>query len=158
MGDVWIYTCASKTAPTDKTLHNDVTTTGKPPSGPPVSATASADVPLLAPAQAVEPLLPGVARLRGPTGCIAARTHVLNVSGSRIARVSFYLDGRYVGTRTKADRGKLFTMTVRGAKLRRGSHTVMAKITYLPGSNPQTRTLTLSFARCARAVTPKFTG
>jgi hypothetical protein len=35
---------------------------------------------------------------------------------------------------------------------------VLAKVTYQPDTNPQSRTLTLAFARCARAVTPKFTG
>ena len=155
-GDRWIYVCSAHTAAGDTTLHNDATVTGTPPSGPNVTATASADVPLLG--QGVEPLLPGVARLRGPTGCISSRTHTLTVRGSRIARVSFYLDGRYIGTRTRPNRGTAYTVTVRGAKLRRGSHLVTARITYQAGSNPPTRTLQLAFARCARAVTPKFTG
>src|SRR3954469_18743239 len=90
-GDTWIYTCTSHTAAGDTTLHNTVTTTGKPPSGPPVSANGSADVPLVAPAQQVEPLLPGVSRLRGPSGCIAARAQVLRVSGSRVARGAVFL-------------------------------------------------------------------
>jgi hypothetical protein len=96
--------------------------------------------------------------LRGPTGCVSSRTHVLTVRGQRIARVSFYLDGRYIGTRTRPNKGTTYTVTIRGRKLRRGSHLVTARITYLAGSNPQTRTLQLAFARCARAVTPKFTG
>ena len=155
-GDTWTYGCSSHTAPTDTTLHNDSTVTGTPPSGPNVTATASADVPLLG--QGVLPLLPGVARLRGPTGCISSATHVLTVRGSRIARVTFYVDGRYIGTRTKPNRGTAYTVTVRGSRLRRGSHVVTARVTYVPGTNPSSRILRLSFARCARAVTPKFTG
>ena len=155
-GDTWNYTCSAHTATTDTTLHNDATVTGTPPSGPNVTATAAADVPLLG--QGVEPLLPATSRLRGPSGCVSSRTHVLTVRGTRIARVSFYLDGRYIGTRTRPNRGTAYTVTVRGSKLRRGSHLVTARITYVAGSNPQSRTLQLAFARCARAVTPKFTG
>ena len=54
--------------------------------------------------------------------------------------------------------GTAYTVTVRGSKLRRGSHLVTARITYQAETNPRTRTLQLAFARCARAVTPKFTG
>jgi hypothetical protein len=154
--DSWTYACSSHTAATDTTLHNDATVTGTPPSGPNVTATAAADVPLLG--QGVAPLLPGVARLRGPTGCISSRSHVLTVRGSRIARVSFYVDGRYVGTRTKPNRGTAYTVTVRGSRLSRGSHVVTARVTYVADTNPRTKILRLSFARCARAVTPKFTG
>jgi hypothetical protein len=157
-GDVWVYTCASHTAVTDTTLHNVVTTCAQSPASQQVCATDDADVTLIAPAQQVEPLLPGVARLRGPSGCISRSTHVLRVTGSRIARVSFYVDGKYVGTRTKPNSGSAYTVTVRGAKLRRGSHRVVARVTYQAGTTPQSRTLNLTFARCARALTPKFTG
>jgi hypothetical protein len=137
-------------------VHNVGSVCGLPDQGPTVCDEDDADTVLAQ--QAVAPILPGVSRLRGPTGCIAARTHVLTVSGSRIARVSFYIDGRYVGTRTKPNRGSAYTLTVRGAKLRRGSHRVTARVTYQADTNPRTKTLTLAFARCARAVTPKFTG
>ena len=154
--ETWSYTCSVPTAAGQTFVHNVGCVAGVTAAGQTASACDDADTTLAN--QSVLPLLPGVARLRGPTGCIAARTHVLTVTGSRILRVSFYLDGRYIGTRTKPNRGSTFTMTIRGAKLRVGSHVVLAKVTYRPGSNPQTRTLTLAFARCARAVTPKFTG
>jgi hypothetical protein len=83
---------------------------------------------------------------------------VLTVRGKRIARVSFYIDGRYVGTRTRPNRGSAYTVTVRGSRLRTGAHRVVARVTYKADTNPRTRTLTLAFARCARAVQPKFTG
>ena len=69
------------------------------------------------PQQAVEPLLPGASSLRGPTGCIADPHPGADGSpASRIARVSFYLDGRYVGTRTKPNSGHAYTLTVRGPR------------------------------------------
>jgi len=155
-GETWTYTCSVPTAAGQTNVHNVGNVCGLPDSGATVCDDDFADTVLAQ--QAVEPLLPGVARLRGPTGCIAARTHVLSVTGSRIARVSFFLDGRYIGTRTKANRGSTYTLTIRGAKLRRGSHRVTARVTYQAGTNPTTKTLNLTFARCARAVTPKFTG
>ncbi len=155
-GDTWIYTCSAHTAVGDTTLHNDSVVTGNPPSGPPVSATAAADVPLFG--QNVAGLLPGASRLRGPTGCVSSARHTITVRGTRIARVSFYIDGRYIGTRTRPNRGSAYTLTVRGNRYRRGAHKVVARVTYAASTVPATRTHTLAFARCARAVTPKFTG
>jgi hypothetical protein len=155
-GDTWIYTCTSHTASSDTVLHNVSTTTGTPPSGPPVSATATADVPLLQ--QGILPLLPGAARLHGPTGCISRARHRVSVTGSRIAKVSFYLDGRYVGTRTRPNHGNRYTLNIRGSKLGRGVHRVRARITFAADTTPQTKVVRLAFARCARSVRPKFTG
>jgi hypothetical protein len=157
-GDRWTYTCSVATQPGQTAVHNTGNVTGTDTNNNPASASDTADTVLNQPAQGVAPLLPGSSQLRGPTGCISSRTHVLTVRGQRIARVSFYIDGRYVGTRTKPNRGTAFTVTVRGSRLRRGSHSVVARITYQGETTPQTRTLMLAFARCARAVTPKFTG
>jgi hypothetical protein len=132
--------------------------TGTDVNGHPATASDTADTILSQPAQGVLPLLPGVARLSGPTGCVSSASHVLAVRGQRIARVSFYVDGRYVGTRTKPNRGTAFTVTVKGSKLRNGAHRVVARVTYVADTAPHTKTLTLAFAKCARAVTPKFTG
>jgi hypothetical protein len=157
-GDRWTYMCSVTTQLGQTSVHNTGNVTGTDVNGKSAFASDVADTVLSQPAQGVEPLLPGSARLRGPTGCISSRAHVLTVRGSRIARVSFYVDGRYVGTRTRPNRGTAYTVTVRGSRLRTGSHRVVARVTYVAGTNPQTRTLTLAFARCARAVTPKFTG
>ena len=157
-GDRWTYTCSVATQLGQSAVHNTGTVTGTDTNNNPASASDTADTVLNQPAQGVAPLLPGSAQLRGPTGCISSRSHVLTVRGQRIARVSFYVDGRYVGTRTRPNSGTAYTVTVRGSRLRRGSHNVVARITYQADSTPKTRTLQLAFARCARAVTPKFTG
>jgi hypothetical protein len=157
-GDRWTYTCSVLTQLGQTSVHNTGNVTGTDTNGNPASASDTADTVLAQPAAGVAPLLAGTSRLRGPTGCISSRTHVLTVRGSRIARVSFYLDGRYIGTRTRPNRGSAYTVTVRGSRLRAGSHMVVARVTYQAETNPRTRTLTLAFARCARAVTPKFTG
>ncbi len=157
-GDRWSYVCSVNTVLGQAAIHNIGNVTGTDTNGNPASASDPADTVLSQPALGVEPLLPGVARLSGPTGCISSRSHTLAVRGSRIARVSFYVDGRYVGTRTRPNRGTAYTVTVKGSKLRTGAHRVVAKVTYRAETNPRSRTLTLAFARCARAVTPKFTG
>jgi hypothetical protein len=157
-GDSWTYTCSVTTQLGQDAIHNTGNVTGTDTNGRQASASDTADTVLNQPASGVAPLLPGVARLRGPTGCISNATHVLTVRGKRIARVSFYVDGRYVGTRTKPNSGSAYTVTVRGSRLRTGAHRVIARVTYLPDTNPRSKTLTLAFARCARAVTPKFTG
>jgi hypothetical protein len=157
-GDSWSYTCSVATQLGQDAIHNTGDVTGTDTNGNPASASDTADTVLNQPASGVAPLLPGVARLRGPTGCVSNASHVLTVRGKRIARVSFYIDGRYVGTRTKPNRGAAYTVTVRGSRLRKGAHRVVARVTYTPDTNPRTRTLTLAFARCARAVQPKFTG
>jgi len=157
-GDSWTYSCSVATQLGQTSVHNTGNVTGTDTNGRPASASDTADTVLNQPAQGVAPLLAGTARLRGPTGCISSRTHTLTVRGTRIARVSFYIDGRYVGTRTRPNRGSAYTVTVKGSRLRVGGHQVVARITYRADTNPRTRTLTLAFARCARAVTPKFTG
>jgi hypothetical protein len=157
-GDRWNYTCSVATQLGQNAVHNTGTVTGTDTNNNPASASDTADTVLEQPAAGVAPLLPGTARLRGPVGCVSSRAHVLSVRGQRIARVSFYIDGRYVGTRTRPNRGTAYTVTVRGSRLRRGSHSVVARITYQAETTPHTRTLMLAFARCARAVTPKFTG
>src|SRR4051812_3470130 len=155
-GDVWTYTCSAHTATTDTTLHNDASVAGTAPSGATVSAVAASDVPLFG--QTVAPLLPGSARLRGPSGCVARASRVVAVTGRRIARVSFSLDGRHVGTRHYPNRGSAFTMTVRASRLRVGAHRVTARVTFRAHTSPARRTLHLTIARCASVVKPTFTG
>ena len=155
-GDVWTYTCSAHTAATEARLHNEALVAGTTPSGATVTAVAAADVPLLR--QGVEPLLAGAARLSGPSGCISRAARRVVVRGTRIRRVSFSLDGRHVGTRDHPNRGSAYTMTVRGSRLRMGAHRIVAKVTFKANTNPRTRTLRLSLARCAATVRPTFTG
>jgi len=155
-GDVWTFVCSAHTATSDSNLHNDASVTGTAPSGATVNAVAATDVPLFT--QAVEPLLPGSARLRGPSGCIASTLRLVSVTGRRIKSVAFSLDGRHVGTRDHPNRGSAYTMKLRGNRLRVGAHRVTARVTFKGNTNPGQRTLHLSVARCAVKVKPTFTG
>ena len=160
-GESWSYTCSVPTAAGQTAIHNVATVTAHDVFGRTVNDNDPADTQLIQPAQPqqqVLPLLPGSARLRGPAGCLAGGPHKLVVTGRRIARVKFYLDGKLVATKTKADSHRRFTYTVNRKRLRTGIHTVVARVTYLPDTVGGKRTFKRTFAKCAKALKPVFTG
>lgn len=91
----------------------------------------------------------GIAR-RGANGPCIRRSFVAKVTGRRIARVVFSLDGRRVRKDTRAP----FSARIRTA--RSGTHRVTARVTFLSDSRTAARTLSFRFRRCAAAV--RFTG
>ena len=101
----------------------------------------------------------GAARLRGPTRCVARKFHAM-VLGRQIARVRFYIDGKLVSTRTRANGpGGSFRLQVDPAKYGAGKHRVVARITFRASANTSSSTRTFTFRRCSRsAVAPGFTG
>jgi len=157
-GDHWFYMCSVQTAAGQTSIHNVATATGNDGVHPPVSDDDPADTTLIQPQIAVEPLLPGSARLRGPAGCLASGPHKMVLTGRRISRVKYYLDGKLVATKTKADKLGRFTYTVNRKNLRTGVHTITARVTYLPNTTGGTKTFRRTFAKCARALKPAFTG
>jgi hypothetical protein len=95
------------------------------------------------------------ARLLAPTGC-AARTFSASVRGAGIAKVVFTLDGRKVKTVRSGGR---FVARVNPQRLRIGVHRLVATVQFTASSHAKTRTLRVSFQRCAkRLVSPRFTG
>jgi Prealbumin-like fold domain len=103
-------------------------------------------------------IVSGTARLRGPSGCTRSPFKA-KVSGRRIARVTFWLDGKQV-KRVVAKRGQTaFALKVNPRKVARGVHRVTARVVFAASSQTAPRTLRLSFQRCARqVVTPQFAG
>ena len=161
-GDHWFYMCSVQTALGQTAINNIATATGTVP-GPNGTTTTvqdddPADTVLIQPQIAVEPLLPGSAALRGPAGCLAGGPHKMVLTGRRIAKVVFLLDGKKRATRTKADSKGRFTFTVNRKNLRTGVHTIQAKVTYLANTAGGTKTFKRTFAKCARALKPAFTG
>jgi hypothetical protein len=124
------------------------------------SATDVDDFPTELAAQDVLPsnVVKGTARLSGPSGCVK-KPFRATVRGRRIAAVTFYVDGKKRATvRAKAGQ-RTFKYTVRPSGLGRGVHRVTARVRFAAASETKTRTLRLSFQRCARqVVTPRFTG
>ena len=102
-----------------------------------------------------ERILSGRARLRGPSGCVH-RAFRARVSGRSIRSVAFYVDGKLV---KKFGQGARYSVKVRPARLGFGRHRVVARVKFARRSGTRTRTLRLTFRRCARqTVTPRFTG
>lgn len=91
---------------------------------------------------------PAAARAIRAGRCVAGAFRAA-VTGRRIARVVFALDGRPL----KADGRAPFDVRVRTVP---GRHRLIARVTFAPASGTRPRTLTLRFTRCSPA--PTFTG
>jgi hypothetical protein len=158
-GDSWTYSCSAETAGLQPgTFVNRATVTGTYGNGRRVSDVD--DFPTDLAAQAVIPgkVVKGTARLSGPSGCVK-KPFDATVRGRRIAKVTFYVDGRKVATRNAKPGQRAFRYKVRAGDLGRGVHRVTARVQFVAASETKSRTLRLSFQRCARqVVTPRFTG
>ena len=105
-----------------------------------------------------ERIVPGAARLLGPTGCRGSAFRV-RVAGTKVARVVFTLDGRRVSTLTKPNFRGQFALRINPRRLKVGVHRLRVVATFERGSGTRPKTMRLSFQRCARALqAPRFTG
>ena len=145
VGDAWTYSCQVQTkagqtevvntATVKGTDENDRTATDEdtftttlaqppvPPVEPPAEPRAAEPVaaPQPQPQIVVAPaaVVSGTAKLRGLNGC-PTRTVTASVTGRRIVRVTWYLDGKRIAVSTKADAMGRWTVPVR-PKLRYGA-------------------------------------
>jgi hypothetical protein len=150
-GDAWECTITNtrKTQPTPPTEPP----TNTPPVTPPQNA--------VAPQIKVSParVSAGSANLRGPSGCPTTNVVAATVSGKRIVKVTFYLDGKKVKTLTKPNKGGRWTLPMNVRRMAYGSHRLQAKVQFSKASGTKAKTLRLSFSRCGGAAAqPKFTG
>ena len=126
------------------------------------SVTPPPPAPVATPAGAVEAaraVAPGRARIAGARTC-PVRAFSVRVTGRSIRRVTFTVDGRRVGTVTRADRLGRWQMRIDPRRLRAGTHRVVARVQFVSGAGPA-RTLRTSFRICARPAAqtaPSFTG
>jgi hypothetical protein len=86
-----------------------------------------------------------IARL-GVRGPCVSRSFAAVVTGKSISRVAFSLDGRRVGTVSRAP------FRTRLAPSAAGRHTVTARVTFLGDSGTRARTLSFQFVRCPPRV------
>ena len=159
-GDTWTYTCTAQTAGQPAgTFVNTANVSGKDFLGKTVTDTD--DFPTVLEAQAVIPetIVNGTARLRGPSGCVRGPFKA-TVRGSRIARVTFFVDGkRFKRISAPNGEGSRFTVSINPRGRGFGVHRVTARVEFAAASQTQTRTLRLSFQRCRKQVVkPRFTG
>ena len=81
------------------------------------------------------------------------------VSGRRIVKVTFYVDGKKVKTLTKADRNGRWVLPMNVKRFAFGTHRVRVVVQFAKSSQTKAKTLRLSFNRChSAAVRPQFTG
>ena len=160
-GDTWTYTCTAQTAGQPAgTFVNTANVAGKDVNGR--DATDTDDFPTVLQAIAVLPepeIVNGSARLRGPSGCVRGPFKA-TVRGSRIARVTFFVDGkRFKRITAPNGEGARFTVSINPRGRGFGVHRVTARVEFAAASQTSTRTLRLSFQRCKRQVVkPRFTG
>ena len=157
-GDVWTYTCSLQTAAGDTNVENHATVEGTDELGQVVAAADAATTVLGTQVVLGERVTPGAARLLGPSGC-ASKVFSARIRGSKIATVTFVLDGK-VAKRVKNTTGaKVIAFRVNPKKLRIGVHRLVVNVTFQAGSNTKPKTLRLSFQRCGKKlVAPRFTG
>jgi hypothetical protein len=102
---------------------------------------------------------PGSASLRGPSGCPTTSAVAATVSGRRIVKVTFYVDGKKVKTLTKANRDGRWVLPMNVKRFAFGTHRVRVTVQFARSSQTKAKTLRLSFSRCHSAVVkPQFTG
>jgi len=105
-----------------------------------------------------ETVVNGTARLRGPSGCVK-KPFTATVRGTRIAQVTFFVDGKRFKRLTAPTAGTRYTVKINPRGRSFGVHRVTAKVEFVAESQTATRTLRLSFQRCKKqTVKPRFTG
>ncbi|HKH17342.1 MAG TPA: SdrD B-like domain-containing protein [Solirubrobacteraceae bacterium] len=159
-GDNWTYVCSHATAAGQTSFLNTAKVTGKDRNGRDVSD--SDDFPTTLSQQQVLPqpaIVSGAARLRGPSGCIRG-PFTATVRGSRIARVTFFVDGkRFKRINAAGGEGTKFTVKINPKGRGFGVHRVTARVVFAAAAQTSARTLRLSFQRCRKQVVrPRFTG
>ena len=174
-GDTWTYTCkmattvgqtmAENCAKATGTNADDKSATAEDCASVPLTTTPPENPPATPPSSTPETpsggVLPesiasGLARLRGPSGCVKTAFRA-RVSGRSIASVAFYVDGKLV-KRINQQRTS-YTVKVKPSSYGFGRHRVIARVRFVEGSGTPARRLPLTFRRCAQgAVAPRFTG
>jgi prealbumin domain-containing protein len=102
----------------------------------------------------------GSATLSGPRSCPRTKVVAATVTGKRIVKVTFFIEGKPVKTLTKANgKNGSWTLSIKVSRLGYGTHSVKVQVEFAASSTTKTKTLRMSFSRCRQhGVTPKFTG
>ena len=137
-------------------MTNVATVTGTDPNGRTVTDTDQIVTNLAA--QLPDNPVNGTARLRGPSGCVK-QSFKATVRGTRIAQVTFFIDGKRYKRLTAPTAGNRWQVTINPRGRSFGVHRVTARVRFAAESETASRTLRLSFQRCKRqTVRPRFTG
>jgi hypothetical protein len=157
-GDNWTYACSHQTTAAGGSSYlNTATVNGTDRNAHGVSDTDN--LPTALGQRLPETIVSGTARLRGPSGCVKG-PFTATVRGSRIARVTFFVDGkRFKRITAPTGEGSTFTVSINPRGRGFGVHRVTARVEFVTASQTAARTLRLSFQRCKKQVVkPRFTG
>ncbi|MEI2702806.1 MAG: hypothetical protein V9E83_10445 [Baekduia sp.] len=166
-GESWRYSCVVQTTAAQQgtAIRNVATVTGTDTGGKQPTATDDATQALPAVVTGGggtegQGVVNGRSRLTGTAGCVKSAYGTATVSGSNIAKVVFYVNGKKTKTLTKPNSGKNYRLKLRAKSLKYGNYKITARVTYVTGATPKSATLDRQFSRCRPkvAVTPKFTG
>jgi hypothetical protein len=81
------------------------------------------------------------------------------VRGKNMQRIVFRLDGKRVKAIAAPRSNRSYSYRVNVSRLSFGAHTIAAKVTFRSGSNTKSKTIRLTFQRCAKQLrAPQFTG
>ena len=142
-------------------ITNTRKTTPQPPPPPENQPPADQPAGAVSPQVQVSParVRPGSAKLSGPSGSPTTAAVAASVSGRRIVKVTFYVDGKKVKTLTEANRNGKWVLPMNVKRFAFGTHRVRVTVQFAKSSQTKARTLRLSFSRChPGAVRPQFTG
>src|SRR5215211_636410 len=154
--DAWTYVCSHATTAGQSSFTNVANVTGRDRNNRPATDTDSFPT-VLNQVLPEPPVVRGTARLRGPSGCVRGPFRA-TVRGSRIARVTFFVDGKRFRRITAPNgEGSRFSVRINPRGRGFGVHRVTARVQFAAGAQTKTRTLRLSFQRCKRQVVrPRF--
>jgi hypothetical protein len=130
---------------------------GEPPDDPTAPPAQPAPAPTT-PTVPTAPIVHGSAKLRTSQGCLTPNDRAkASVSGTAIASVAFFVDGRKVKTVSSPDTSGRYTFTMGCAHLSVGTHRARAAVSFESGATPVRRTLLFQITRSS-AVRPHFAG
>ena len=97
------------------------------------------------------------ATLSAPQGCVSGERAKVEVSGTLIESVAFFVDGKRIKTVTEPNSGDSFLLAMKCSDLRVGAHRARAVVSFEEGSTPASKTLRFQITR-SRQGTPRFAG
>jgi hypothetical protein len=99
----------------------------------------------------------GTAKLQSVRGCVSGKRAKAAVTGTSIAKVSFYVGGKRIKTVETATAGGRYLFSMKCSHLSVGAHTARAAVTFETGATPARMSLRFQITR-SQQTSPRFTG
>lgn len=103
--------------------------------------------------------IPGVASLRGRTGCVNGKGFTAVIRGKAMTRFVVFLDGKVMKSVSLPADNRSYRYRVNVAKLSVGRHQLAVRVVFRQLSRTKSKTMRVNFQRCAAQLrAPAFTG